>query len=92
MARGEITAKPNSPEAAGAFAAFGRFCDKVDISPNNFFNTILPKLLFCLENYTRVDEAGNPIVIINLGETTILTREHVAKKPRGKSKQWDCAF
>lgn len=91
MAAGSIIATAATPEMEGAYAAFTKWCDDHNVSQNNLINTILPKLLFCLKNYTRETPQG-PQVELNLGTTLILTRHAIQRQSRGKRRRWDGRF
>ena len=47
------------------------FCAKHNITPSAFFNSILPAAAHCLNNYTTINENGEPVVELNLGAVTI---------------------
>lgn len=85
-----VTAQNDSQEAC--LATFDKWCKDHDVAINTFFLAIMPKIMFCLQHYTRADERGRPIVTLNLAETVIETRETLRRKPRGKSRGWDSAF
>lgn len=87
----QIIIDAGTPEMEGAYADFTKFCRDFDVSASMVMNSIMPKLLFCLRNYTRTDIKGNPIVTLNLGETVILTREN-RRKLRRKQRRWDSAL
>lgn len=92
MAVNQIAVTAQNPEQEACMAAFDKWCKDHDVPINTFFLALLPKIHFCLTHYTRADELGRPIVTLNLAETTIETHATLRRKPRGKSRRWDCAL
>jgi len=88
-----ITIKAERPDDQAIVAAFQHWCRQHDMPVRGFFLAIMPKILFCLRNYTRVDSLGQPIVTLNLAETTIPTYVTTNRRPdKPKRKKWDSAF
>jgi hypothetical protein len=47
------------------------FCEQHRVTFSAFFNSILPSAAHCIRNYTKINEDGNPVVEMNLGEIEI---------------------
>lgn len=92
MAVNQIAVTAQTPEQEGMMAAFDKWCKDHNVPINTFFLAIMPKVLFCLQNYTRADERGRAIVTLNLAETVIDTHDTIRRKPRPKRRGYDSAF
>lgn len=47
------------------------FCEQHRVSFSAFLNSMLPSMAHCIRNYTKIDEQGDPVIEMNLGEVTI---------------------
>jgi len=92
MADSGIELTASTPEHVGTQKMLLKWLRDHNVPTNTFFQAIMPKIVFCLQNYTRADEKGRPIVTLNLAETTIDTYDTVWKRTKKKRRRWDSAL